>query len=74
MQAEAVALGDMASARNSSLRQAGGFTISELVLILGILAGLIGVIAWSLSGIDGQLATRDCRSELVVLKAGVQQY
>ncbi|MCB1029795.1 MAG: hypothetical protein KDA95_00570 [Acidimicrobiales bacterium] len=60
--------------RTPSMKQSGGFTISELVLVLAILAGLAAIVVWSLSGMDKQQATRDCRSELRVIKIAVEQY
>ena len=55
-------------------RGGGGFTISELVLVLAVLAGLVAAITWGIRGMDDESAVRDCRTELRTLKAATEQY
>lgn len=51
-----------------------GFTISELVLVLVVLVGLIFVAVVSIRGIDSQSAQRECRTELRTLKAATERF
>jgi prepilin-type N-terminal cleavage/methylation domain-containing protein len=51
-----------------------GFTISELVLVLAVLGGLIAIIVVSVNGIDGDAAERECRTELRTIKAATEQF
>lgn len=55
-------------------RSQDGFTISELVLVLAVLAGLVAVVVWAVSGIDEEAAQRECRTELRELKAATEQF
>ena len=52
----------------------GGFTISELVLVLVVLGGLVTVAVVSLRGIDRESAARECRTELRALKAASERF
>ncbi|MFN8017450.1 MAG: prepilin-type N-terminal cleavage/methylation domain-containing protein [Acidimicrobiales bacterium] len=51
-----------------------GFTISELVLVLVVLGGLITIAVVSLRGIDRESAKRECRTELRALKAQSERF
>jgi type II secretory pathway pseudopilin PulG len=57
-----------------ALRSEGGFAISELVLVLVVVAALIAVVVISLSGIDDQSAERECQTELRAIKAASEQF
>lgn len=52
----------------------GGFTISELVLVLGVFAFLIGIVVVSVGGIESGTSDRDCRTELRALKAATETF
>lgn len=52
----------------------GGFTISELVVVLVVLAGLIAIVVVSVRGIDRESADRECRTELRTIKAATDQF
>lgn len=52
----------------------GGFTISELVVVLVVLAALVMIAVTSVRGIDRESAGRDCRSELRTIKAATAQF
>jgi type II secretory pathway pseudopilin PulG len=56
------------------IRSQGGFTISELVLVLAILAALVGVVVWAVGGIGEESDRRECRTELRELKAATEQF
>ena len=66
--------GTVVAVRTELPRSQAGFTISELVLVLAVLAALLAAITWGIRGMDEDAATRDCRTELRTLKAAVQQY
>ena len=51
-----------------------GFTISELVAVLVVFAGLVFVVVISLNGIDDESASRECRDELRALKAQTERF
>lgn len=51
-----------------------GFTISELVLVLAVLGGLIAIVVVSVRGIDDESAARECRTELRALKAASERF
>ena len=51
-----------------------GFTISELVLVLVVLGGLITVAVVSIRGMDEASATRECRTELRAIKAASERF
>lgn len=55
-------------------RSEGGFTISEVVAVLVVLAGLVWIITASIRGLDGDEASRECRTELRTLKAATEQF
>ena len=55
-------------------RAEAGFTISEVVAVLVVFAGLVWVIVASVRGLDDDAAARECRSELRTLKAAVEQF
>jgi type II secretory pathway pseudopilin PulG len=55
-------------------RSSAGFTISEVVVVLAVFAGLVWVIVASVRGLDDDAAERECRSELRRLKAAVEQF
>jgi general secretion pathway protein G len=59
---------------NLSRRTDAGFTISEVVAVLVVFAGLVWVIVTSVSGLDDDAAARECRSEMRTLKAAVEQF
>lgn len=56
------------------LRAQGGFTFSELALVLVVLGGLMATVVWAVSGIDDESAKRECRTELRTLKAATEQF
>lgn len=51
-----------------------GFTISELVLVLGVFAALIAIVIVSVGGIESGTSDRDCRTELRALKAATETF
>jgi len=55
-------------------RRDAGFTISELVLVLAVFAGLLAIAIVSVRGIDRDSATSKCQSELRRLKAATEQF
>ncbi len=55
-------------------RSQGGFTFSELALVLVVLGGLLAVVVWAVNGIDEESAKRECRTELRELKAATEQF
>ena len=55
-------------------RSEQGFTISELVVVLVVVVGLIAVVVFSLRGIDDQSASRECETELRAIKAATEQF
>jgi general secretion pathway protein G len=55
-------------------RRDAGFTISELVLVLVVIAGLIAIIVVSVNGIDDDAAERECRTELRTIKAATERF
>jgi type II secretory pathway pseudopilin PulG len=55
-------------------RSEGGFTISEVVAVLVVLAGLVWIITTSIAGLDDDEASRECRTELRTLKAATEQF
>ncbi len=55
-------------------RSEGGFTFSELILVLAVLAILVGIVVWAVGGIDDESAQRECRTELRELKAATEQF
>jgi type II secretory pathway pseudopilin PulG len=57
-----------------ALRSERGFAISELVLVLVVVAALIAVVVISLDGIDDQSAERECQTELRAIKAASEQF
>ena len=52
----------------------GGFTISELVVVLAVFAALITITVVSLNGIGDESDARDCRTELRTIKAATEQF
>jgi prepilin-type N-terminal cleavage/methylation domain-containing protein len=52
----------------------GGFTISELVLVLAVFAALVAIAVVSLRGLDEDSATIECRDELRALKAATERF
>lgn len=64
----------MSAPRSPNLSSQSGFTISELVLVLVVVVGLITIAAVSISGLDDDSAARDCRSELRALKAASERF
>lgn len=55
-------------------RRQGGFTISELVLVLAVFGGLIAVVVISVAGLDRQSSDRECRDQLRALKAASERF
>jgi general secretion pathway protein G len=55
-------------------RAQDGFTISELVLVLAVLAGLVSIVVWAVSGLDDESAQRECRTELRTIKAATERF
>lgn len=51
-----------------------GFTISELILVVVVVAALITIAVVSVSGIDDESAERECQSELRAIKAASEQF
>jgi len=51
-----------------------GFTISEFVLVAGVVAALIFVAIWGVSGIGSESTERECRDELRAIKAASEQF
>lgn len=51
-----------------------GFTISELVLVLAVLGGLIAIVVVSVSGLDDDAAARECRTELRTIKTATERF
>jgi len=51
-----------------------GFTISELVLVVAVVSGLIFVAVWGVSGIGNESTERECRDELRAIKAASEQF
>lgn len=51
-----------------------GFTIAELVLVLGVFLVLIGIVVVSVGGIESGTEDRDCRTELRALKAATETF
>jgi len=64
----------MSAPRSPHCTSQAGFTISEFVLVLVVVVGLITVAVVSISGLDDDRAARDCRSELRTLKAASQRF
>jgi prepilin-type N-terminal cleavage/methylation domain-containing protein len=55
-------------------RRDAGFTISELVLVLAVFAGLLAITIVSVNGIDHDSAKSKCQTELRKLKAATEQF
>ena len=51
-----------------------GFTISEFVLVIVVLVGLIAVVVVSVDGISEDRDARECRTELRTIKAAADQF
>jgi Tfp pilus assembly protein PilE len=62
------------SIRVAPRRGERGFTVSELVLVLVVVAALITIAVVSLAGIDDQSAERECQTELRAIKAASEQF
>lgn len=62
-----------AHARTMS-RSNAGFTISEFVVVVAVLALLMGIVITSVNGITRESDDRDCRTELRALKAATEQF
>lgn len=56
------------------LRRDAGFTISELILVVVVVAALITIAVVSVRGIDEGSATRECQTELRAIKAASEQF
>jgi len=48
--------------------------MSELVLVVVVVAALIAIVIVSLNGIDDQSAGRECQTELRAIKAASEQF
>lgn len=55
-------------------RGEGGFTISELLLVVGVFAALIAIVVWSVNGITKDSDERTCRNELRAIKAASERF
>lgn len=55
-------------------RDQRGVVISELILVLVVVAGLLAVIVYSVKGIRSDATSADCRTELRKLKVATEQY
>jgi len=55
-------------------RGAAGFTVSELVLVVGLVAVLVLVAVTSVRGIRSETAVADCQTQLRTLKLATEQY
>ena len=64
----------MAGERSHAIRNERGFTISELVVVLAVFAGLIMIVVVSLNGIDEDAAARECQTELRSIKAASERF
>ena len=62
--------------RTTTTRRHGerGFTVSELVLVLVFVVGLVAVAVVSIRNIRDESSTSDCQTELRTLKLATEQY
>lgn len=51
-----------------------GFTISEFVLVVAVVAALIGIAVWSISGLAEAGDERECRTQLRAIKAASERF
>lgn len=55
-------------------RGQGGFTLSELVVVVVVVAGLLAVVSVSVGNIRSETAASNCQSDLRTLKLATEQY
>ena len=60
--------------RTGRLASEAGFTITELLVVLVVIAALVGVIVYSLNGIGDYGQLHACRSEKRRVNAAIRQY
>ena len=63
-----------AARRERGWAQELGVTVSELILVVVFIAGLIAVAAWAVSGINAETSATNCETALRNLKMATEQY
>ena len=64
----------MSAVRTNRVHSERGFTISELILVVVVVAALITIAVVSVGGIDDDSAERECQTELRAIKAASEQF